>query len=130
VRRTGVVRNGEGGILCPFRNGSGLNARYDGRPIVGIVRDSDFGRCAVIPGFNSSPGVALGNCGDQGYAWVDTAFNNVVSIGQSNWWWDNHGHPSNVPWWLFDLGVGNQLIVKNDSTYTWGCAPPGAKGSC
>lgn len=95
---TGIVRNGEGGILCPFRNGSGLNARYDGAKIIALW-SYNLGLYGTIPSF-SNGNVALGNYGDQGYAWVMNSAGYVVSVGESNWLFDN-GHGSNNPAWLW-----------------------------
>lgn len=117
---TGKVRNGEGGITCPFTVGSGLNSRYDGAELW-TLHSYNTGFYAAIPNFSNHL-VALGNLGDQGDAWIQNDAGYVVSVGESNWAYANGGG-ANKPQWLDTNGnVGAQLLAGGPAnTGTWSC---------
>src|SRR5215470_4483047 len=68
---TNWVHNGENGLVCPFANGSGLNARYDGKFIMMLHAYHEVNTCAGVTSYLYGT-VALEACGSNGYLWVDS----------------------------------------------------------
>jgi len=129
---TGWVHNGENGQVCPFTVGSGLNARYDGDPIVGL-QDYISNNYATIPNFSNGL-VTEGHYGDSGYAWVISATNFIVSVGRSNNLY-SQTHQTNNPAWLRDWAQrpGSQLQVQSGSgagDEPWVCYGTGVGDIC
>jgi hypothetical protein len=122
------VRNGENGCVGPFTNGSGLNARYDGDPVVEISAYNE-GKCVAIPNFDTTL-TALEQCGAPGYVFVLSHVNNayyLVSVGESNFVY-GQTHRSNAPQWLND-DFPTAMEVTGDASTSWGCVGTGL-GDC
>lgn len=122
-----TVHNGESGCTGPFVIGSGLNARYDTKPVVEVYAYNEA-KCAAIPSFVSALSV-LEDCGANGYAYVESIVSGkayLVSVGESNYQY-NQNHVGNTPYWLDDIGIPNQMINSLDasSDTPWGCVGTG-----
>lgn len=101
------VHNGEGGMVCPFTNGSGLNARYDGRPIVQLQRRGT-GFCIVPDG--PVTGAVLGGCTDNGRAYVVSAANYAIDVYASNRAYAN-GFGTNRPMFLNGFDFNSEQLT-------------------
>lgn len=112
------------GQACPFTNGSGLNARYEGADILAI-HEYTWGFYATIPNFSTSK-LALGDFGAQGDTFVRNAAGYVVSVGQSNYDYA-HGGGANNPQWIDSTGVsGAQLVAAGPANSgPWDCSTVG-----
>ena len=124
------VHNGENGLVCPFTNGSGLNARYDHKFVYFIHAYGETNTCAAVNDF-SLTAVNLEPCGSTGYLWVISPNGSqggyLINVGMSNFEY-SQGGGSNRPYWLYDLGIGNRLVVSPsnpDVNTLWGCAGSG-----
>jgi len=84
------------------------------------IHEYHVGYYATIPILNGQ--VALGNFGDNGYAWVVNGQGYTVSVGQSNKAYNNGGG-ANLPKWLDSNGpFGAQLIAAGPAnTGPWLC---------
>ena len=108
----GTVHNGENGMTCPFDPGTGLNARYDGRPIYTILSPST-NKCATA-GTDSL--VTLQPCNDSGVAWVMSSASYLINPYRSNLCFNGGcggvGLGTNMPEFLCDVGTsGSRLYV-------------------
>jgi hypothetical protein len=108
---------------CPFTVGSGLNARYNGDPIVSL--DTSNNQCV---GANSTWDAAvLGGCVPNGGAFVESNVNGVflISVGVSNHWYGVVG-TYNAPYWLvWDGAFGDPLDFIAEAINSWTCQPGG-----
>ena len=118
------VHNGEGGIYCPFTNGSGLNSRYDGADILAI-HEYTYGYYAVIPNFGNGK-LTLGNFASQGDTYVRNSAGYLVSVGESNYAY-GQGFGWNKPYWVDSSGVsGAQLeAAQPANSGPWDCSTVG-----
>ena len=103
-----TVHNGENGCVGPFTNGSGLNARYDGRPVVQVRSYGAVDGCVVPQSLND--GAMLNVCNANGMAWVaNNAY--LINVWASNTYYQQFG-AYNTPWFLNGVpGQGNRLPV-------------------
>lgn len=121
-----TVHNGENGCLGPFTNGSGLNARYDGKPLFRIWAYNE-GLCAAVPNYFARL-LDLGNCTAQGTVYVyDTSSNSVIGVGESNYEYGQDGL-TNDPYWMYAQTNGFQ-VETNVLSEQWFCEGNGI-GSC
>jgi len=127
---TNWVHNGENGLVCPFTNGSGLNARYDHKFIFRLHAYHEINTCAVVSN-NTFGNVTLNSCGSNGYLWVGSPNGNgdyLINVGMSNAQYASTGI-TNRPFWLFRVGHAVQLIAKNDNSndgpILWSCVGHG-----
>lgn len=124
----GYVHNGEGGEICPFANGSGLNNRYNGDAIVefqdytsALVYDPPL--CIADDGSGSGAAALLGCSwiqnnfgfgGAQGSVFILSHITNVNNMGTTpffavNYYYTGQGGCGlNQPAWM----VGGSLGVK------------------
>jgi hypothetical protein len=94
----------------PFTSGSGLNTRYNGRPIYMIEKSTSTGHDGCIWG-NTSPFNAewnFCNSGNNADWWVKSSYHYWVNVGVSNILYIEGG-PANTPYSLSDAlnGSGN-----------------------
>ena len=124
----GYVHNGEGGIVCPFRDGSGLNSRYDRDAIVefedytsALVYDPPL--CIADDG-SGSGAAALFGCswvqngfgwgGARGSVFILSHITNIDNMGTTPFWAVNYYYTTqggcglNQPAWM----TGGSLAVK------------------
>jgi hypothetical protein len=103
---------GTSGGFQPFANGSGLNCRYDGRPVYQLEWGR-VGRSGVcIAGDDISQNAFNFPCnGGPGTWFVYSSSRYLVGVGASNVRYDDTDEP-NVPVWLGDVtGDGNGAHV-------------------
>lgn len=103
-----TVHNGENGCTGPFTVGSGLNARYDGKPIVQFRSYGAVDGCVTPQSLND--GAMLNVCNANGMAWVaNNAY--AINVWASNTYYSQF-HVANTPWFLNGVpGQGNRLPV-------------------
>lgn len=107
----GSVHNGEDGMTCPFDPGTGLNARYDGRPIYTLY-SSSTNKCGV-----AAPTIllALQPCSDAGVAFVLSSANYLINAYYSNLCFNGGcngvGLGTNMPEFLCSDGLRGRLEV-------------------
>jgi hypothetical protein len=110
---TGRVENGENGQVCPFWNGSGLNARYDQDQIYEIESLSTL-KCAAISDLVGGGPLNLQPCGATGYAFVQSAAGYLISVGETNF-----QHVNNQPYWINAAGKGQGIITSPGANNPW-----------
>lgn len=107
----GSVHNGEDGLTCPFDAGTGLNARYDGRPIYTLY-SSSTNKCAVAA---TSILLSLDPCSDAGVAFVLSSANYLINPYYSNRCFNGGcngvGLGVNVPEFMCSDGLRGRLEV-------------------
>lgn len=122
----GVVCNGEpvcGGIVGPFTNGSGLNARYDGDVIYTFETSNNTNYCVTDLGFNDvndSGNLELDQCSttanvDEEFVLSSTFF--MASVGASNAEYAFSGSTANLPVLVGDFN-GSPCSVSNGQSVT------------
>jgi hypothetical protein len=105
------------GSFQPFSDGSGLNTRYNGRPVYEFEwwrNGKATGIC--IAGYTPNADPYNDYCNNSGYsiAYVFTSYSDLVSVGASNTLY-GETHKANQPVWLGPNGKGN--IANGDSVY-------------
>ena len=111
VTQIGTIHRVTGGFQ-PFANGSGLNVRYDGRPVYQLQWGKNGRSGVCIAGDDTSQNAFNFPCnGGPGtwFAYSSSSF--LVGVGASNVRYDDTDE-SNVPVWLGDsTGDGNGAHV-------------------
>ena len=117
----GTVKDGEGGVLWPFTDGSGLNTRYNGANVYKFSWAANELYCAsqveFAEGIYSSQGpVTLQSCANSEFYWfVLSKAGFLVCVWSSNLLYQNTG-AANSPVWVDEFsGTGNGEPVWMDT---------------
>jgi hypothetical protein len=119
----GTVKDGEGGVLWPFDDGSQLNTRYNGRPVYQFAWAKDEDYCASQVDFSVPEGIlTLQRCAsstNQDFVYSSLRF--LVCAGASNTLYSKTG-AVNSPVWVDEktgTGDGQGVYMDTNAVLTW-----------
>ena len=101
----GTVKDGEGGVLWPFDDGSGLNTRYNGDNVYQFSFEFDESYCVIQTTFTE---LELDGCASTTYEdFVLSQDGYLICAGASNYLYSETGTSDQPVWVTDEFGTGN-----------------------
>jgi hypothetical protein len=123
VTQIGTINGcGTSGGFQPFANGSGLNCRYNGRPVYQLQWGKNGRSGVCIAGDNSAQNAFNDQCNVGPITWFAySSYSFLIGVGASNVLFEEDGFVPNSPVWLGDLsGDGNGAHVYLTAVQSFG----------